>query len=105
MTNEILAFIEGKLGRLRLNRPKAIHALNEAMCRAMMDALVAWRSDPHIELVLLDHAEGRGFCAGGDVRAVAESGKSDGVAARAFFHAEFQLNHLLFAYAKPVVSF
>lgn len=105
MTDGILAFKEGKVGRLRLNRPKAIHALNEPMCRAMLNALVAWRSDPEIELVLLDHAEGRGFCAGGDVRAVAESGKGDGIAARAFFHAEYQLNHLLFTYAKPVVSF
>ena len=105
MSDELLAFKEGRVGRLRLNRPKAIHALNEAMCREMMDALVAWRSDPEIELVLLDHAEGRGFCAGGDVRAVAESGKGDGIAARAFFHAEYQLNHLLFTYTKPVVSF
>ena len=113
MTDEVLAFTEGKIGRLRLNRPRAIHALNEPMCRAMIDALVAWRSDPDVELVLLDHAPSpdgdpkysRGFCAGGDVRAVAESGKGDGVAARAFFHTEYQLNHLLFTYAKPVVSF
>lgn len=105
MTDEILASTEGRVGRLRLNRPKALHALNEAMCRTMIDALVAWRADPQIELVLLDHADGRGFCAGGDVRAVAESGKSDGKAARAFFHTEYQLNHLLFTYAKPVVSF
>jgi enoyl-CoA hydratase len=104
MTDDILAFTEGKVGRLRLNRPKALHALNEAMCRTMIDALLAWRTDPQIELVLLDHADGRGFCAGGDVRAVAESGKGDGKAARAFFHTEYQLNHLLFTYAKPVVS-
>ena len=105
MTDEILAFTEGKVGRLRLNRPKALHALNEAMCRAMIEALLAWRADLAVEVVLLDHADGRGFCAGGDVRAVAESGKGDGLAARAFFHTEYQLNHLLFTYAKPVVSF
>lgn len=105
MTDEVLAFTEGKVGRLRLNRPKAIHALNEPMCRAMIGFLVAWRGDPEVALVLLDHAEGRGFCAGGDVRAVAESGKGDGAAARSFFHTEYQLNHLLFTYAKPVVSF
>jgi len=105
MSDEVLAFVEGKVGHLRLNRPKALHALNESMCRAMTDALVAWRSDPNVELVLLDHADGRGFCAGGDVRAIAESGQKDGVAARAFFHAEYQLNHLLFTFAKPVVSF
>jgi enoyl-CoA hydratase len=105
MTHEIQALVEGKIGRLRLNRPKAIHALSLDMCRAMIDALVAWRSDAAVELVLLDHAEGRGFCAGGDVRAVAESGKGDGEEARAFFHTEYQLNHLLFTFAKPVVSF
>ena len=105
MTDEVLVSIDGKVGRLRLNRPKAIHALNEAMCRTMAEALVAWRADPAVELVLLDHADGRGFCAGGDVRAVAESGKSDGVAARAFFHAEYRLNHLLFTYAMTVVRF
>jgi enoyl-CoA hydratase len=105
MTDEILVSVAGRVGRLRLNRPKAIHALNEAMCRTMAATLADWSRDPAVELVLLDHAEGRGFCAGGDVRAVAESGKSDGVAARAFFHAEYQINHLLFTYAKPVVSF
>jgi enoyl-CoA hydratase len=105
VSDEILAYIEGKVGRLRLNRPKPIHALNEAMCHAMIAALVAWREDPAVEAVLLDHAEGRGFCSGGDVRAAAESGKVDGAAARAFFGTEYQLNHLLFTYAKPIVSF
>ncbi|HWI87610.1 MAG TPA: enoyl-CoA hydratase/isomerase family protein [Sphingomonas sp.] len=105
MTDEILAFTEGKVARLRLNRPRAIHALTESMCRAMIDALLGWRADPGIELVLLDHAEGRGFCAGGDVRAAAQSGKGDGNEARAFFRVEYQLNHLLFTFAKPVISF
>ncbi|WP_404711184.1 enoyl-CoA hydratase/isomerase family protein [Sphingomonas sp. MMS24-J13] len=105
MTDEILAFVEGKVGRLRLNRPKPIHALNEAMCHAMIAALVAWRENPAVGAVLLDHAEGRGFCSGGDVRAAAESGKVDGAAARAFFGTEYQLNHLLFTYAKPIASF
>jgi enoyl-CoA hydratase len=105
MTDEILAFTEGKVARLRLNRPKPIHALNEAMCHAMIAALTDWRADMNVEAVLLDHAEGRGFCAGGDVRMAAESGKADGAAARAFFGTEYQLNHLLFTYAKPVVAF
>jgi enoyl-CoA hydratase len=105
VTDEILAFTEGKIGRLRLNRPKPIHALNEAMCHAMIEALRTWREDPEIEAVILDHAEGRGFCSGGDVRAAAESGKTDGAVARAFFATEYQLNHLMFTYAKPIVAF
>ncbi|MFS2109239.1 enoyl-CoA hydratase/isomerase family protein [Sphingomonas sp. Sphisp140] len=105
MTDEVLLFIEGKAGRIRLNRPKAIHALNTGMCRAMLDALTAWRDDPEVEIVLIDHAEGRGFCAGGDIRMIAESGAGDGREARDFFRVEYQLNHALFTYEKPVVSF
>lgn len=105
MTDDVLIFTEGKAGRIRLNRPKAIHALNTGMCRAMLDALTAWRDDPAVEIVLIDHAEGRGFCAGGDIRMIAESGAGDGSQAREFFRVEYQLNHALFTYAKPVVAF
>lgn len=103
MTDEVLIRVEGEVGRITLNRPKALHALTTAMCAAMTDALLAWRDDPAVKLVLLDHAGERGFCAGGDIRMLAESGASDGKQAREFFFIEYRLNHLLFAYAKPVV--
>jgi enoyl-CoA hydratase/carnithine racemase len=45
------------------------------MCEAMSEALLAWRDDPRVEAVLIDHAEGRGFCAGGDVVMLAESAR------------------------------
>jgi enoyl-CoA hydratase len=105
MTEDVLISIDGHAGRLSLNRPKAIHALNLPMCRAMIDALVKWRDDEAVEAVIIDHSEGRGFCAGGDIRMLAESGAKDGTEARQFFHTEYRLNHLLFAYAKPVVAF
>lgn len=104
MTPDILTSVEGPLGRIRLNRPKAIHALTRDMCEAMSAALLAWRDDPAVEAVVIDHAEGRGFCAGGDVVALARSGASDGREAAAFFHAEYRLNHLLFTYPKPTVA-
>lgn len=104
MTDEVLIQTEGRVGRIRLNRPRALHALNQAMCAAMLNALNAWADDTGIEAVVIDHAEGRGFCAGGDIRLMAESGAQDGAAARAFFHAEYRLNHRLFSYAKPVIA-
>lgn len=104
MTDEVLTRIEGQVGRITLNRPQALHALTTAMCRAMTDALLAWRDDPAVKLVLLDHSGERGFCAGGDIRMLAESGAGDGKAAREFFFVEYRLNHLLFEYPKPVVA-
>ncbi|MDH7637573.1 enoyl-CoA hydratase/isomerase family protein [Sphingomonas oryzagri] len=101
MTDEVLVSVEGKAGRLRLNRPRAIHALTEAMCTAMIGALQGWRGGEAVEVVLVDHAEGRGFCAGGDV----VQASTDAAVAHAFFHEEYRLNHLMFTYAKPIVAF
>jgi enoyl-CoA hydratase len=100
----VLISRDGALGRLTLNRPAALHALNAAMVQLMSEALLAWRTDPSVGAVLIDHTGGRGFCAGGDVRMLAASGQGDGVEARAFFHAEYRLNHLLHSYPKPVVA-
>ncbi|HLL31033.1 MAG TPA: enoyl-CoA hydratase/isomerase family protein [Allosphingosinicella sp.] len=105
MTPDVITRIEGKVGRIRLNRPKAIHALTREMCSATIAALVPWREDPEVQAVMIDHAEGRGFCAGGDVVMLARSGAGDGAEARAFFHEEYRLNHLLFTYAKPTIAF
>ena len=101
---EVLTRIEGRVGRITLNRPQALHALTTNMCRLMTDALLAWRDDPAVELVLIDHSGERGFCAGGDIRMLAESGAGDGALAREFFFVEYRLNHLLFNYAKPRVA-
>lgn len=100
----VIVRTEGAVGLLTLNRPQALHALTTQMCGMMADALVAWRGDPQVQAVLIDHAGPRGFCAGGDVRAAAESGRNGGADARAFFRAEYQLNALLQAYEKPVVA-
>ena len=113
MTDELIAAVEGRAARIRLNRPGAIHALNTPMCTAMLAALEGWRVDAGVEAVLIDHAaspdgdpkKSRGFCAGGDIRMLAESGAKDGVAAREFFHTEYRMNHKLFTYPKPTIAF
>ncbi|QYF88129.1 enoyl-CoA hydratase/isomerase family protein [Brevundimonas sp. PAMC22021] len=101
---EVLTRVENGLGRITLNRPKAIHALNRSMCEIMTEALLAWREDDAVLSVLIDHAGERGFCAGGDIRMIAESGAGDASEARTFFLAEYRLNHLMFEYPKPIAA-
>ena len=36
---ELIVETHGPVGRIRLNRPKAIHALTTAMCEGVLDAL------------------------------------------------------------------
>ncbi|HEX4098483.1 MAG TPA: enoyl-CoA hydratase/isomerase family protein [Caulobacteraceae bacterium] len=100
---EVTVRVVGEAGRLTLNRPRALNALNAGMCETIIEALVAWRDDATIGHVLIDGAGERAFCAGGDIRVVAESGKTDGAEARRFFHTEYRMNELLFRYPKPVV--
>ncbi len=103
--SDVLVSVENGVGRIALNRSKALHALNMDMCEAIVDALWRWRQDNQVSCVMIEHAEGRGFCAGGDIRMIAESGKGDGAEGRAFFFKEYQMNHLIFSYAKPIVAF
>jgi enoyl-CoA hydratase len=103
---EVITRIEGKAGWISLNRPQALHALTLDMVHAMTAVLIDWRDDPAVEAVLIDHAQGRGFCAGGDIAFLRNSALNDGgESGRRFFHDEYQLNHLIFTYPKPVVTF
>ena len=106
MTDDINIHRHGAVGHLSLNRPKALHALTLDMCHAMSAALSEWAGDDAVEAVVLDHAEGRGFCAGGDINLLRNSALNDGGASgRAFFHDEYQLNHQMMTYDKPIVAF
>ncbi len=102
---DVLTIKEGCAGRLRLNRPKALHSLTRQMVCAMSAALIEWRDDPEVRIILIDHAEGRGFCAGGDVVGISQDVAGHEAAARAFFFDEYRLNHLEYTYPKPGVAF
>ena len=105
-TEELIVRRDGIAGVLSLNRPGAIHALTQGMNHAMTEALLAWREDDGVKAVIVDHAEGRGFCSGGDINLLRHSALSDGgVSGRRFFYEEYQLNHLMMVYPKPVVAF
>jgi len=103
-SGELIVRRQGALGRLTLNRPEALGALTTGMCRGMIEALLAWRNDAGVGAVVIDHAGERGFCAGGDIRTLAESAAGDGRAALAFFHTEYRLDHLISIYPKPIVT-
>jgi enoyl-CoA hydratase len=106
VTEEVLIRREGAASFLSLNRPEALHALTLPMVEAMTAALLDWRDDTGIEAVIIDHATGRGFCAGGDIAFLRNSALNDGgVSGRKFFHDEYRLNHLIFGYPKPTVAF
>jgi enoyl-CoA hydratase len=97
---------DGSLGRLTLNRPQAINALDLDMIRALAEALDAWEHDTDLDTVLLDGAGERGLCAGGDVRGLYErTVAGDAEASAVFFREEYALNARIAEYPKPFVAF
>jgi len=70
-TNELLAHIEDGVAVLVMNRPERRNALSGGMLNAMSEVLTACESDPEVACVVLTGAGGA-FCAGGDVKGMAE---------------------------------
>jgi enoyl-CoA hydratase len=101
---EVLVRRDGALGRLILNRPRAINALNQGMVDIIATTLEAWREDPAVRTVLLSGAGDRGLCAGGDIVAIYRSivdGRED---AQRFWAAEYALDAAIARYPKPYVA-
>lgn len=101
---EVLIRVEGRAGRITMNRPKALNALTLTMVREIWRALRAWADDPAVQLVLLDGAGDRALCAGGDVLSLYNSRTEGSGLARTFWREEYHLNALIHRYPKPYVS-
>lgn len=101
---DILLNVENGVGRVTLNRPKAINSLTHGMVTDLEKALRNWENDDSVHTVLLSGSGGRGLCAGGDVIAIYHSAKGDGTEARSFWHDEYVLNAHIASYPKPYVA-
>src|SRR5271156_3258539 len=106
-TDDILFGHHGGVATVTLNRPQALNAFTLGMYRHFAPMLRAWADEPAIHAVLIRGAEGRAFCAGGDVRAIAEAGR--GVAGAPaltsdFFREEYELIRHIHRYPKPYLA-
>jgi 2-(1,2-epoxy-1,2-dihydrophenyl)acetyl-CoA isomerase len=66
MSSALLFHIEQDIAYLSLNRPAQGNAINLPMAQALLQAAIHCDQNPQIRCVLLS-AEGRLFCAGGDI--------------------------------------
>src|SRR3954468_8126731 len=94
----------GRLGVVVLDRKDALNARPREMIQALSLQLLAWKDDPEVAAVLIKAAPGRAFCAGGDIRYMYETGRSNTDAALAFYREEYRLNWRIFRYPKPYIA-
>ncbi|WP_369182657.1 enoyl-CoA hydratase/isomerase family protein [Streptomyces sp. Y1] len=103
-TAEVRTFLDGGLGRIVLNRPRALNSLTHDMITALRATLDAWAADDRVRAVALTGAGERGLCAGADIRAMHDDAKAGGAGTRAFFRDEYRLNALIARYPKPYLA-
>ncbi len=104
-TDMVLSRRQGRIGRITLNRPKALNAIDLGMIEDIARALDAWRDDPAVHAVVVEGAGGRAFCAGGDIHLIRSlSMAGDHARIEAFFAAEYALILSVARYPKPYVA-
>ncbi|QIL91342.1 enoyl-CoA hydratase/isomerase family protein [Microbulbifer sp. SH-1] len=110
MTQESPVLVErqGAIGKLTLNLPKALNALNLDMIDRMAAQLDAWETDDTVACIWIEGAGDKALCAGGDVVALhresgsyGEQGASQFV--QDFFTREYRLDYRIHTYPKPIV--
>lgn len=71
---DLLVAVQDGVATLTMNRPERLNALSRPMLDALASTLPRLAEDPAVGVVVLTGA-GRAFCAGGDVKAMAEGGE------------------------------
>lgn len=72
----ILTEQHGQVEILRLNDPTAMNAINPEMMREMSQEIARIEDDPNVRVVILT-GEGRGFCAGANVKSMHARAEGD----------------------------
>ena len=106
--SDVIAQIEGRIGCITLNRPKALNALSLEMVRVLTRALLDWQANPQVLAVAVRGTGKEGpfgaFCAGGDIRFFHQAATAGDATLGDFFTEEYRLNHLIHTYSKPYIA-
>ena len=99
----VLTQVQGGLGLISLNRPKALNSLNLDMIRILTPILKQWEApNSGVKAVFIKGSGGKSFCAGGDIRAI--TSEPGGEMQKMFFREEYQLDHLVGRLSIPYIA-
>ena len=94
----------GCLGKIILNRPRALNALSGDMFAELEQRLTAWHTDSSVKAVLIRSHCDKAFCAGGDIRAIYEAKAEPTEIVAQYFRHEYHINRLVHHFKKPYIA-
>ena len=104
MSHELIETVSDRVATLTLNRPDRLNALSTPILDGLLEALPRLAADPEVAVVVLTGA-GRGFCAGGDVKSMAEGTSQLGLDnAVQRLRERMEVSRLLHEIAKPTIA-
>jgi len=104
MSHELIESVTDRVATLTLNRPERLNALSTPIMEGLLEALPRLAADPGVAVVVLTGA-GRGFCAGGDVKSMAEGTSQLGMDdAAQRLRARMEVSRLLHEIPKPTIA-
>jgi 2-(1,2-epoxy-1,2-dihydrophenyl)acetyl-CoA isomerase len=102
--SELLETIEDGVATLTFNRPERLNALSTPIMQGLLDGLPRLADDPAVKVVVLTGA-GRAFCAGGDVKDMAESGeRRSTTVATTRLRSRMEVSRILHELPKPTIA-
>ena len=104
-SRSVITSLNSPMLSITLNRPSVINSLDVEMIRLIQDALDEAESSPSISLVLIKGAGDKGFCAGGDIKAIYNAVKQGDPdrGGMIFFREEYELDLRIFKFPKPII--
>lgn len=104
MSQELIETVTDRVATLTLNRPDRLNALSTPMLEGLLEALPRLATDPEVAVVVITGA-GRGFCAGGDVKSMAEGSSQLGLEdAVQRLRGRMEVSRLLHEIPKPTIA-
>jgi 2-(1,2-epoxy-1,2-dihydrophenyl)acetyl-CoA isomerase len=102
---ELIEAIEDGIATLTFNRPERMNALSTPIMEGLLRGLPRLAGDAAVKVVVLTGA-GRAFCAGGDVKSMAEGGGEERSAAEATARprSRMEVSRILHELPKPTIA-
>jgi len=103
--SDLIETIESGIATLTFNRPERMNALSTSIMQGLLDGLPRLAGDTAVKVVVLTGA-GRAFCAGGDVKSMAEGAREQRSAAEATAHlrSRMEVSRILHELPKPTIA-
>ena len=101
---DLIETIEDGVATLTFNRPERMNALSTPIMEGLLHGLPRLAGDPAVKVIVLTGA-GRAFCAGGDVKSMAEGGEQRSAAeATAHLRSRMEVSRILHELPKPTIA-